>query len=585
MWVYKGKDGLKRKTWLVLIPRMLNRRTFVQLAAGVVGAGLAERDLLAADAEIPLPIPDIWSFGQLMAFSAVDGETDYQAGLVARTLEDPLGIEIVFPKTATLSFGTQSGGEVQLSNDFFRITTQSGRVRGVFVDAFHLLCDGPVTVGELPAELKTASKGSLTVIGTSSHFNPRVLDSDFNRLVADRQRWLTRQHAPRGGNSQQRKTLSKALSVMKGQLCSAQGLLHHRWTTPDRWPHRDLWLWDSAFHAIGWRHADPLIARETLEAVFDAQQPDGRIPHQANPTTVSAIIQPPVLALACQLVAGARPDLAWIERVYPHLCRYIDWDLEHRIAPGEGLAQWHMDDNPLSRCAESGMDNSPRFDAPGAPYAVDLNAFLSMECKILAGFAQALGNSADAKRWSSRNLELNALINERLWDEEFGFYFDQDPDRKHRSGVIAVAGFLPLLCGAPTGAQVQRLAAQLENPRTFATATPLASAVITPGMAHPQDMWRGPMWMNMNWLVALGFEQAEKKELARKLRQQSMRAVERWYLKRGSIFEFYDEYGVAPPDELPRKGPMQWGSAFHQAVHDYGWTATLYADLAYTVVR
>jgi glycogen debranching enzyme len=455
-------------------------------------------------------------------------------------------------------------------------------VRGVFVDAFHILCDGPVTVGELPPELQTASSGSLTLIGTRSRFNPRLLESNFDRWMDDRQRWLKQQKAPQGGSSERRRTLGKALSVMKGQVSSAQGLLHHRWTTPDRWPHRDCWLWDSAFHAIGWRHVDPLLARETLEAVFDAQQPDGRIPHQANPTTVSAIIQPPVLALACKLVAGPTPDLVWIESVYPHLCRYIEWDLDHRIAPGAGLAQWHMDENPISRCAESGMDNSPRFDAPGAPYAVDLNAFLSMECKILAGFALSLGNSADASKWSSRNLQLNALINERLWDDEAGFYFDQQPDRKHYSGVIAVSGFLPLLCGAPNGLQARRLAAHLENPRTFATAAPLPSAVVTPGTTHPQDMWRGPMWMNMNWLVATGFEQAGNRNVARKLREQTMRQVEQWYLKRGSIFEFYDEHGVTPPDRLPRKGPMQWGSPYHQAVHDYGWTATLYTDLVFT---
>ena len=30
---------------------------------------------------------------------------------------------------------------------------------------------------------------------------------------------------------------------------SPEGRLGHRWTTPDRWPHRNIWLWDSAFHA------------------------------------------------------------------------------------------------------------------------------------------------------------------------------------------------------------------------------------------------------------------------------------------------------------------------------------------------
>jgi putative isomerase len=512
----------------------------------------------------------------------LDGATDYAGGLVARSLEDPVGIEILFPERATLSFGARRIGDAELTSDCFRIATEKGTVRGAFVDAWHLICEGPVEVSALPPKLQAASKGSRTLIGSRAHFDATMLELDPGQVTKSRHAWLRRQVGPRRIMGDRQRTLSKALSVMKGQVCTAEGLLRHRWTTPDRWPHRDLWLWDSAFHAIGWRHVDPLLAREMLEAVFDAQQDDGRLPHQANPTWVSAITQPPVMALACQMVAGTPADLGWIEKVYPNLCRYIEWDLEHRIAAGERLAHWLTDDNPLSRCAESGMDNSPRFDGPAALHGVDLSAFLSMECQILAGFARALGRNQEAERWAGRNLELNRLINERLWDEKAGFYFDEDVVQRRTTGVMAVSGFLPLLCGAATDRQVQRLAAHLEDAKTFGTAVPLASAVLTAETSRPQDMWRGPMWMNTNWLVALGFERAGRKDVALKLRQRSLREVERWYLKRGSIFEFYDELGVTSPDQLPRKGPVEWGSGSHQAVHDYGWTATLYADLAFT---
>jgi putative isomerase len=560
----------------------ISRRMFVALVGGVLSDGLVKNDVLGEDPWGALRLPDIWGFGQLLAFSGVDGSTDYGAGLVARSLEDPVGIEIMFPERVTLSFGARRVGGAEITSDSFQVITEKGRTRGGFIDAFHLLCEGPVDVGRLPAKLQAASEGPQTLIGSRAHFDAKMLRTDLTQVMDRRQGWLRRQVGPRGLTGDRRRTLSKALCVMKGQVCSAEGLLRHRWTTPDRWPHRDLWLWDTAFHAIGWRHVDPLLAREMIEAVLDAQQADGRLPHQANPARVSSITQPPVMALACQMVAGGAADLGWIEKVYPSLCRYIEWDLEHRIAPGEGLAQWLTDANPLSRCAESGMDNSPRFDGAALLHVVDLNAFLSMECQILSVFAKALGRTADAERWAGRNLELNRLIHERLWDDEAGFYFDEDAVQRRRTGVWAVSGFLPLLCGAATGPQVERLAAHLDNPKTFATAVPLASAVLTADTSRPQDMWRGPMWMNTNWLVALGFERAGRKDVALRLRERSLREVERWYLKRGSIFEFYDELGVTAPDQLPRKGPMEWGSAAHQAVHDYGWTATLYADLAYT---
>lgn len=537
-------------------------------------------------------IPARWEAGYPFRISGVrvsfwhfpefDGTTDYESGVVARTLDDSPGIEIMLPAQATLQFGDRRIGEVQLTSDTFQITTEKGRTRGAFADAHHILCQGPVTVGQLSPGLRVATKELLTLIGPEARFNPELLRLDLAHLIDQRQSWMRRHVAPHGLSERRRRTLSKALSVMKGQVCTPEGLLHHRWTTPDRWPHRDLWLWDSVFHALGWRHVDPSLAREMIEAVFDGQQPDGMIPHQASPVAVSSITQPPVLALGIQMVAGQPADLTWIEKLYPGLSRYIEWDLKNRIAPGEDLAHWRIDANPLSRCAESGMDNSPRFDSGAQLEVVDLNSFLSLECSIMAGFARALGRAGDAERWSGHHAELNQLINARLWNEEAGFYFDYDPAQRRQTEVFAVSGFFPLLCGAASEHQVRRLAAHLDNPRTFATAAPIASAVLTPETSRPHDMWRGPLWMNTNWLTALGFERSGRPDVALKLRRQSLGEIERWYLERGSIFEFYDEFGVTPPDSLPRKGSLVRGSASHQAVHDYGWTATLYADLVYT---
>jgi neutral trehalase len=403
------------------------------------------------------------------------------------------------------------------------------------------------------------------------------------KLIAARQSWLQRQIVPSGLSEDRLRTLCKAISVMKGQVNTPEGLLTHRWTTPDRWPHRDLWLWDSVFHAIGWRHLDRGFAREMIEAVFDGQHPDGFMPHQANPRQTSSITQPPVLAFGVQMVADPISDRAWIEKLYPKLKSYIEWDLNHRIHPGVGLAAWLTDADPMSRCPESGMDNSPRFDNGADLYAVDLNAFLSHECSIMAEFTERLHLHAEAVEWKRRQRQLNQLINEHLWNDKDGFYFDFDRARQRQSGVWAVTGFLPLICGAADEKRVERLAAHLENPHTFKTAVPVRSAIMPPSARDPHDMWRGPMWINTNWLIALGFERSGRPDVALKLRRQTMHEVERWYLELGSLFEFYDEEGLLGPDHLPRKGRLERKSAYHQPIHDYGWTSTLYADLAYTV--
>jgi hypothetical protein len=50
------------------------------------------------------------------------------------------------------------------------------------------------------------------------------------------------------------------------------------------------------------------------------------------------------------------------------------------------------------------------------------------------------------------------------------------------------------------------------------------------------------------------------------------------YLKYGTLFEFYDDRKKVDPPELLRKG-RNLPDSYHQAFHDFGWTATLYIDM------
>jgi len=94
-------------------------------------------------------------------------------------------------------------------------------------------------------------------------------------------------------------------------------------------------------------------------------------------------------------------------------------------------------------------------------------------------------------------------------------------------------------------------------------------------------MWRGPVWININWLVALGLERCGYPEEARELFEDTVRMEEAMYGKYGTFFEFYDDRGECDPPELLRKGrcaPEE--SPYHQAFFDYGWAATLFIDMA-----
>lgn len=523
-----------------------------------------------------------WHGGQLLAYSGLDGLTDWESGLNLRTMASSPGLEIRWPGRCRVNFPALT---LQTPNRVTSDTVEipSAGILAVLADAHHLLVSGPVQVTPVDPSITFLSSEGRTLVGVTAHFNPALLQSDPRPLIHSRQAWLARQALPPRDPAADR-SLAKAISVLKGQVYHPEGAIRHRWTTPDRWPHRRMWLWDSAFHAIGWRHLDPAMARDAIDAVLDRQAEDGFIAHMMGPATRSPFTQPPVLALAVRRVQETAPDAEWLQRVYPLLCAYVNWDLQHRDSDGAGLVEWAIEGDPLCRSGESGMDNSPRFDSATQLDAVDFNAFLAHECEVLARFAAELGRGHEAVAWQARHRTLCDLINQRLWSDRDGFYLDYDVEHHRRSPVLASSGFLPLLCGAASDDQARRLVAHLKDPTMFASAFPIPSIAVRDTEHYAKDMWRGPVWININWLVAEGLDRYGYHQEASGLRDRTLAIIERYAEQYGTMFEFYDDREELPPPQLLRKGkcdPDPDGGNCNLVIHDYGWTASLYVDLAF----
>lgn len=515
----------------------------------------------------------IWGSGQLLAFSALDGETDYTRSLTARTAKDVCGIDVELPARLRITFPDGSGAHPVVAGDFFE--TGNG-VSGAFADSRHLLIEGKCVVEAPPETLTVRTLGCMTLIGTTDGFTPQHLNADVGKLIEMRSAWLKQLPSPLGKATP---TFCKALSQMKTQICSPEGAIRHRWTTPDRWPHRKMWLWDSVFHAVGLRHFDTDLAKDAIAAVFDVQRDDGFIPHMSSPFECSEITQPPLLALGVLLVHEKAPSPAWIKHLYPKLKAYLEWDLSNRDQDGAGLLEWFIEGNPSCRCGESGADNSPRFDSAANLDAPDFNAFMAEECEIMSHFAEMLGLKSDHKLWLERQNRLNRLINERLWNENLGLYMDYDNRLGTQTDIRSYAAFMPLLCGAPSLEQARRLADQLLDPASFGS--PLPVPTISPGdkKHYSKDMWRGPVWPSVNWLVDRGLRRYGFIAEADLVRERTMNAIECYYQRYGVLFEFFDDQLEVEPPALLRKGKnAPEVSPLHQVFHDYGWTAAVYLD-------
>jgi hypothetical protein len=528
----------------------------------------------------PQGVLDVWGAGQLLAFSGVDGPTPYAHSLVLRTAPTGCGFLVNLPGEAALQLADSPPTRTFLSGDVFDLAHSAGRTRGAFVDGCHLLIDGPCDVRSCDSQIKVARDGSRTLIGAAAMFDPGRIRADLDATIQERLRWIKSVPRPRVEGLWANKTLTKCMSVLKTAVYSPEARIKHRYTTPDRWPHRGMWLWDSAFHAVGYRHLDPALARDAIDAVLDGQHEDGMVQITfIHGTGRVPMTQPPTLTMAAHFVNQAQASADWVAAIFPKLARYLEWDMANRDTDGDGLVEWDIEPKAQCRCGESGWDNSPRFDAARRLNAVDFNAFLAWECELLAGFARLLGRHDDAARWSGHHQRLCRLMNQKLWNEQHGIYMDAFAGTGQQQPMLTGAGFLPLVCGAPSKEQARRLAAHLHDPRTFATPLPVASVPPVEREHYSKDMWRGPVWVNINWVIARGLARYGLHDEARLIRDRTLGAIEKYYRQHGAIFEFFDDEDRVPPPQLLRKqsnNPNEW---IHQVIHDYSWTAALYIQM------
>ncbi|MDA3874423.1 MAG: trehalase family glycosidase [Kiritimatiellae bacterium] len=525
---------------------------------------------------------EIWGHHQLLCVSGVGGLSLWKDGLVARQIHAPTsGVKVCLPGNADLWFPAGEPREVLFSGESFSLSLGEHTLTGVMPDPFHLLVEGPVEPGVHDSSLRVEAANGRVLVGVAERFDPSFLQTDdIAALHAARMEDIRSLPVPAGLNASGASAYRKAVMVLKSLVYSPEGIILHRWTTPERWPHRDMWLWDSVFHALGWRHLDPAMARDAIFAVFDCQHPDGFIPHRMTPQGgASTFTQPPVLAYGVEALHERDPAFEWVRELYPRLRAHLEWDLTNRDTDGAGLLEWHIEELPNCRSGESGADNSPRFD-PAIPLdAVDFNAYIANEFDCMARLAPLAGRAEEADLWRERSAQIKSRINATLWDAVNGFYFDFDPASQTFHRVWASSGFMPLFCGAATEEQAAELVRHLRSGGRFDTALPVAS-VAPSDSTYVKDMWRGPSWLNHSWMIAEGLDRYGYAEEADRIRDRWLEIMIREHERYGTFFEYYDCEDVDAPVHLLRKGRNE-PEFPHQSVHYFGWTAALYVDLCH----
>ncbi|PZG02048.1 MGH1-like glycoside hydrolase domain-containing protein [Micromonospora deserti] len=420
-------------------------------------------------------------------------------------------------------------------------------------------------------------------------------------------------------------------------VATLDGNWEHDHTVPSRTLYPHQWSWDSAFIAIGWAHVRPERAWRELESLFRAQWADGRVPHIVfNPAlrgaayfpgpefwnssiadgapdaATSGLVQPPVHALAAWRAYRRFPSdaaRAALGRLYPRLVAQQRYLATCRDVGGGGLAC-------LVHPWESGLDNSPAWDAPLAavpadaavmrayrrqdtarvdaahrPTDLDYARYLAIvasyrdgryrdealagrhpflvECPLvnaargvaehaLASIAEVVG--ADPGPHRERAARITAALVRRLYDPATGTFQPRDLRTDRLIPARTVLGLAPLILPDLPRRQAGTVVVEACSAR-FGLARrmhrPLPSHDRTAPDFEPLRYWRGPSWMNINWLLRQGLLSHGRPELAEGLRNSMIELV-----ARAGCHEYFH----------PDTGAGLGSPAF-------GWTAALLLDV------
>lgn len=335
------------------------------------------------------------------------------------------------------------------------------------------------------------------------------------------------------------------------------------YTSPSPGHYPWQWYWDSCFAAIAWRHFDPERSRRELESLLNASRGDGFIGHTifwnvplrglrrftynvVEPgATMTASIQPPLLAWAWRLAVGDPAD-------EPRIAHHIDWFERNRDLDGDGLI-WIVQPD------ESGLDDSPQFDPawgwrahalPGFPMVLRHNRRLRYDlrrvaesgwpviCEVATNVLYSLSRTA-----LGRPSLTQALI-ERCYDERTGLFNPIARPAIRDRVPVTWAALAPLaLPDLPEEIGRRMIEEHLLDPSRFWLPAGIPSVAADEPSFQRDDharftkcrYWRGPVWINANWLLWLGLTRLGYVEAADELGRRLAQTV-----AHSGLCEYYD---------------------------------------------
>ena len=192
------------------------------------------------------------------------------------------------------------------------------------------------------------------------------------------------------------------------------------------------------------------------------------------------------------------------------------------------------------------------------------NAMLIKSNAALIELYELIGNSDDKiealNKWQTKAIE---RFNQKLYNEKLGAYVHYDLRNEKQIEFLTSSSFAPIFADIPSKERADTIVKTLMD--KFGDEDRYLCASFDPysDRFSPKKYWRGPVWINLNWILYRGLKSYGYTNIANRTKQDTISMIEN-----NGFFEYFDSR-----KEMHNDGKAGYGG------NNFSWSAALLIDL------
>ncbi|MGE5424881.1 MAG: amylo-alpha-1,6-glucosidase [Syntrophothermus sp.] len=360
-----------------------------------------------------------------------------------------------------------------------------------------------------------------------------------------------------------------AFNLVRGCMYPPTGLTTNNFYVFSRNP---LWGWGhghqvlhESLSMLSYVYLDAKSAEGSQRVYMEQQDSSGLIayrhgprgkqdyPHKGMSTTSS-----PFFSWINWEVYKQSHDKNFLNDAYRSGVKYTNWLIKNRDQDHDGTFEWgpygiieNVRDwyNAVFQVSAERYLEVDKEDISDELECLDLTLMVIKEERSLAKMARELGKSSEAEEWDKKAENTSKLVNERMWDEQSGFYYSVNKgdhsfyfmtrDLKRQE----IIGFLALWAGVAPKDRAARLVTALTDTTRFWRKYGIPTLSARDEWYSPYVdyccKWNGPVWLLWDYLVYDGLKSYGYKELADQLADKMILCVTTQLSKNHNYWESY----------------------------------------------